>query len=139
MLAALADPSTAPSNNLFANLKTFGQTYANSLLTLSVRHVPSENSALDLNQAFTAIKLWLMACRRKRSTTAAIDAQDDIILNRSGAVSLEENEETSKERTAWNELWPPFESLLAAASAGDGSEEITVRRTNAKVYLSFTR
>lgn len=126
-LAALEDSSSTPGRNLFPSLKAFSCTYANSLLSLSGHYIPPDTSALDLNQAFTAIKLWMMLSRRKRSQDG--NNHDDLILSHSDQVGPEESEELVRERAVWNELWSPFEALLLTTIADDSMEDLTVSKT----------
>lgn len=91
-----------------------------------MRLAPSETYALDLNQVFTAIKLWIMLCRKKDTSAHNSQLYGDIVLSKGVGMSLEEFEAATKERMVWNELWPPFENVLAASGSGDGPEDITV-------------
>lgn len=125
-LSALSDTSTLAANHLLVNISSFSLTYAASLQALSMRLAPTETYALDLNQVYTAIKLWMMLCRKRETTAHNSQLYGDIVLSKGVGMSLEEFEAATKERTVWNELWPPFENVLAASAIGDGSEDLTV-------------
>lgn len=84
----------------------------------------SDNAALDLDQAFTAIKLWMMLSRRKPSKNA-LNHEEDMVLNKGMDLGIEEAVQDNRDRTVWNELWPAFENVLTAAAV-EGPEELTV-------------
>ncbi|KAG8891866.1 hypothetical protein FRB99_003277, partial [Tulasnella sp. 403] len=127
VLSALSDPSPLSANALFINLKNFALLYGVSLQPLTAPGAQGlpETIALDLNQAFTAVKLWMMLCRQKHRSGLVSHHDADVVLNRGVAINSDESEVLMKERTVWNELWPPFENVLAATSVDESPEEVT--------------
>lgn len=126
LLSALLSPNTASTTNLFSNLRSFTPIYTNSLAFLVSFEATnkSDSAALDLDQAFTAIKLWMMLSRRK-PPKGIFDQEEDVVLNKGTDLGMEEAAQDNRDRTVWNELWPAFENVLSA-SAAEGSEELTV-------------
>ncbi|KAG8954643.1 hypothetical protein FRC04_011076 [Tulasnella sp. 424] len=125
LLSALLSPTASSTANLFSNLRSFTPIYTNSLaFGLSFETMnKSDNAALDLDQAFTAIKLWMMLSRRKPSKNA-LNHEEDMVLNKGTDLGIEEAVQDNRDRTVWNELWPAFENVLTA-SAVEGPEELT--------------
>ncbi|KAG8959863.1 hypothetical protein FRC00_001196, partial [Tulasnella sp. 408] len=125
LLSALLSPNTASTTNLFSNLRSFTPIYTNSLAFLVNFEATnkSDSAALDLDQAFTAIKLWMMLSRRK-PPKGTFDQEEDVVLNRGMDLGAEEAVQDNRDRTVWNELWPAFENVLSA-SAAEGSDELT--------------
>ena len=67
-------------------------------------------TASEVNQAFIAIKLWLLLARRSSEEALLIDENAAL-----AAMTC-----TSEDRSAslvWNELWPPFERLVSFQEA----------------------
>ncbi|KIO28187.1 hypothetical protein M407DRAFT_184260 [Tulasnella calospora MUT 4182] len=125
LLSALLSPNTTSTTNLFSNFRSFTPIYTNSLgflLNFEVTN-KSDSAALDLDQAFTAVKLWMMLSRRK-SSKGTFNQGEDVVLNKGTDLGAEEAIQDNRDRTVWNELWPAFENVLAA-SAVEGSEELT--------------
>jgi hypothetical protein len=90
-LAALMEPSANWSAMLFAQLHNCSYAHRTALRL----HGPSgaisvETSTADINHAYITIKLWVMLAQK---------------------VSADNN---LAPFAVWNELWPPFESLLSA-------------------------
>ena len=76
-----------------------------------------EMSASDVNQAFIAIKLWLLlACK--------CDTYDEKVTY------SPLTDHTSRDRNVslvWNELWPSFERLVSLTEVDSESGDIPVR------------
>jgi hypothetical protein len=88
------ESSTKWSAILFAQLPSCS--YAHRTALRVHRHsgmVSAETSTVDINHAYITIKLWVMLAQR-----ASADGQTSDLT----AFAV------------WNELWPPFESLLGA-------------------------
>ncbi|THU91128.1 hypothetical protein K435DRAFT_727522 [Dendrothele bispora CBS 962.96] len=87
VLAVLLDPSESWIASVFHQLDTFSVVYHTALRGL----VMADSAITDINHAYIAIKLWMMLAQKKAS--------------REGAENLDA-------LTVWNELWPPFESIV---------------------------
>lgn len=78
-----------------------------------------------------AVKLWLLLCRKTHDAVAFADVSQPgeglTALGRREDSISDEGEESRAERRVWNELWPPFEGVLAASMTGTGAEDSTVR------------
>jgi hypothetical protein len=134
VLSALLRTDTVPASNLFVALKDFASTYALSLAHMSTGYSLPETQALDLNQAFTAIKLWIMLARK----TIIRTTQSDTSPPTGSLLGSEASESTGQENVVWNELWPPFETLIIASAAGDAESAITVSRIKGFKQNTFT-
>lgn len=98
ILAALQEPSDKWVATLFDNLSAFSFIHYAALRTYLSSGISRPESAItDINQAFIAVKLWLMLAQRVSTT----------LSNAGGDVSIE------APLIVWNELWPPFESLMS--------------------------
>ncbi|PBK96908.1 hypothetical protein ARMGADRAFT_1010439 [Armillaria gallica] len=92
ILAALMDPSENWITLMYMQLPTFSSAYQATLRGyLQAGTSPPESAITDINHAYVAIKLWLMLAQ-KRAT--------------------KEDEGSISPFMVWNELWPPFESLV---------------------------
>lgn len=130
-LAALSNTGPVTAANLFHSLRSFSLSFATSLRPLAVIsiHAPPEEYTSNLNQAYAAIKLWLLLCRKMHdpvSHTTSHEAADLTAMGRRGSAAGDESDETRAERRVWNELWPPFENMLLPSVGQDGVEEVTV-------------
>jgi len=134
VLAALSEPSAPVTMNLFSSFRSFASTYAQSLQSL-VSPVFSETAYNDLNQAFTAVKLWMLLCKVKKGLGSLPGSTDDVVLTTSTRISMEEAEELSMEKTVWNELWPPFKSMLAMSAGHDPADDM--KPLNVSIWSSF--
>ncbi|KAG9038422.1 hypothetical protein FRB95_001279 [Tulasnella sp. JGI-2019a] len=139
-LAALDDTGPASATGLLHNLTSFALSLATSLrpLTAMSIHAPPEEYSFNLNQAFTAIKLWMLMCRKIHDPVAhsiAQDADELTALGRRDGNSGEESEESRTERRVWNELWPPFEGILIPSMSGNGAEDST--SLNLAIWSAF--
>jgi len=93
-MAALLDPSANWSAMLFAQLHNCSYAHRSALRVHGHSGTVSEEmSTADINHAYITIKLWMMLAQK-----VSVDSQA------SNLASL----------AVWNELWPPFESLLSA-------------------------
>lgn len=119
-IAALEDHTFASA--LFKYLHSFSFSYSSSL-----QHLPSTSSAsvfdstpADVSQAYTAIKLWLLAARIRN---LGIDDAEESVLKVDEDVAY-------AERRVWNAVWPSFERILgltAVASSDDVSVSCAFR------------
>lgn len=76
---------------IFKQLKTFSATYFKILWPYIKPAVSvSDSATTDINQAYLAIKLWLMIARQTGDTRRGEQTYDMV----------------------WNELWPPFEGII---------------------------
>lgn len=94
-------------------------------------HAPPEEYSFNLNQAFAAVKFWVLLCRKMHTPVAhaiAQDADELTALGRRNVSMVEESEESRTERRVWNELWPPFEGILLPSMGGNGTDDSTVSR-----------
>jgi hypothetical protein len=92
-LAALMEPSTKWSTMLFAQLHNCS--YAHRAALRVQRHpgaISVDLSTADINHAYITIKLWVMLAQK---------------------VSADGQASNLTPFAVWNELWPPFESLLS--------------------------
>ncbi|KXN89237.1 Protein kinase C delta type [Leucoagaricus sp. SymC.cos] len=92
-IVALSEKSeTFWVTQLFKQLKAFSRTYFNALWPYIKPVGPvSDSATADINQAYLAIKLWSLIAKRSD------------ISHRTGGSVYE---------SVWNELWPPFESIV---------------------------
>ncbi|KAK0459777.1 uncharacterized protein EV420DRAFT_1620288 [Desarmillaria tabescens] len=92
VLSALMDPSESWITLMYMQLPTFSSAYQATLREyLQAGTSPPESAITDINHAYVAIKLWLML------------AQKRAVKEDGGSISA---------FMVWNELWPPFESLV---------------------------
>ena len=81
----------------------------------------TDSAYMELNQAFIALRLWLLLiqqiCNRSALSTVVghLDDRDQC------------------ERVMWNEVWPTFERLLLFSISVAGHEEYQVRGNVTKV------
>lgn len=110
--SALLDPSESWISIMYAQLPTFSVAH-HAVLRAYVQDGLSlpESAITDINHTYIAIKLWLMLAHKK-------SARDN-----SGNVTA---------ISVWNELWPPFESLVNLL-------ETEVQAGNSMVSLATTR
>lgn len=98
-IAALSNESDIWVGILYAQFAAFSNAYFASLRPYIMATAgPSESAMADVNHAYAAIKLWLMIALRFR--TSDTRHGDDMAT-----------------RVVWNELWPPFESLVRVFEA----------------------
>ncbi len=73
-----------------------------------------DHAHADISYAYASIKLWLLLARKAASDHPGVDA--------TGAL---QDGEGLAAKMVWNELWPPFETVIAAfeieARAGNTS------------------
>jgi len=133
-LTALSTTGSLPAFNLIYFLPSFAVSFATSLRPLSIIsiHAPPETYSLELNQAFTAIKLWLLLCRKMQDVGTTLSSDDRTAL---GARDDGSEEESRTERRIWNELWPPFERILVTSMSDIGGQESTP--LNLAIWTSF--
>ncbi|PIL24081.1 hypothetical protein GSI_13832 [Ganoderma sinense ZZ0214-1] len=107
-LAALSRPSGSSAALLFEHFPIFTLAYCTSLqsyqtvLTLDSSDA-QDHAHTDISTAYAAIKLWLLLARKAASEHQSVDA--------SGAL---QDGEGMAAKMVWNELWPPFETIITA-------------------------
>lgn len=106
---------------LFVQLSSFSAAYYTSLQA-SHCHFSSFQDilAFDINQAYIAIKLWILLSLR---------VSDKEIVQKERGSSSESDYQFSEDRNAslvWNELWPAFESLILLSDPDAEMSDITV-------------
>ena len=120
-LAALSRPTGVSAAILFEYFHTFSLAYNTSLnpyqtaANLDGAGPDAQDRAhADVSCAYAAIKLWLLLARKASAGHPGHDAAGALKDGEGMAAGL-----------VWNELWPPFEAVLAAfeaeARAGNGS------------------
>ncbi|KAI5122947.1 hypothetical protein M0805_006828 [Coniferiporia weirii] len=118
-LAALENTSAEKTaSQLLMHLPNFSVVYHASLRShIQSIGLPQDMVASDINQAFIAIKLWLLLARKSSEEALSEEIQVAKASNR-----------TPEDRNAslvWNELWPPFEKLVGLSEADAEVGEIT--------------
>jgi hypothetical protein len=107
MLTALKSKSTVFASILCSHFQSF-----TSIFQTSLRHYvqfgsnPQDFAAADINRAFVAVKLWILVTEMLDGFTQVEKSKEDeqqfdFTTGNHGSVML-----------IWNELWPPFESLV---------------------------
>lgn len=128
VLAALQSRHNRASALVLDLFTTFVSTYCYSLSGFQRvgPYQALQNSPLhtDVSGAYASIKLWLLlvghaATQRRRSTEAFGESK------RPGLTAGTEELLTSK--LVWNELWPPFERVVAVLEAETHAGNATVR------------
>ncbi|KAF9246494.1 hypothetical protein BU15DRAFT_40292 [Melanogaster broomeanus] len=95
LLAALSDPSSKHDTLLLAQFDRFLSPYIKTLGVYVQAHTPPpETAAADIEHAYIALKSWLLLIHRLTPSRQTIDPGGDLT------------------KRIWNELWPPFESLV---------------------------
>ncbi|TDL27495.1 hypothetical protein BD410DRAFT_782583 [Rickenella mellea] len=130
-LNALQSPTRGHALTLLDHLSSFSATYYLSLrMAVHSSGLPPDISSYDVNQAFFAIKLWLLLsqkCGRNETTISNEQPWDE-----DGDTGL-----------VWNELWPAFERLLTLsqmdAETGNTSPICSIIWTSAADIYYFLR
>lgn len=118
-----------PASWLFRLLSTFCARYSISLrANVHTTGLPPDMMASDVNQAFIAIKLWLILARK-----CAEESRDDDDSSPNGADASLPKYENHNAHLVWNELWPPFERLVGLSEVDAEIGELTVRLIHAVV------
>lgn len=120
LLAALSSNSTAAAAILFDYFHGFALVYHRSLRAYQqVNYDNSQDVAhADISRAYTAIKLWMLLCRKATAIQQVSVAQNNVnALDKESALA----------RMIWNELWPPFEMVLTAIENDPQPENHLVR------------
>ncbi|KAF9227889.1 hypothetical protein BS17DRAFT_410421 [Gyrodon lividus] len=95
LLAALSDPSSKHDTLLLAQFDGFTSPYFKTLSAyVQARTPPPETAAADIEHAYIALKSWLLLIHRLSPSRHAVDPRSELT------------------KEIWNELWPPFESLV---------------------------
>ncbi|KAE9396073.1 hypothetical protein BT96DRAFT_997116 [Gymnopus androsaceus JB14] len=94
LLAVLQDSSEGWIDSVFSHLTAFSSAHHSALrpyITRPGAQVP-EAAITDINHAYISIKVWLIVAQMKASRDGSGCSTEALIV--------------------WNELWPPFESLI---------------------------
>ncbi|KAI9070388.1 hypothetical protein FKP32DRAFT_1586228 [Trametes sanguinea] len=111
LIGSLSRASSTTATLLFQHFPSFTLTYCTSLSPYTnpsgLDNPDNQDRAhADISYAYASIKLWLLLARKVAGEQSTMDA--------SGA--LRDNE-GSAAKMVWNELWPPFESVVSAFEA----------------------
>ena len=97
-------------------------------LSLNTYHTPSildspdaqDHAHADISYAYASIKLWLLLARKAAAEQPAVSASGGL-----------QDFEGYTVKMVWNELWPPFESVIEAfeMDARAGSNSVSVNDT----------
>lgn len=99
VLSAALYPSNGPAQMLMEYLPNFAAYYSRCLRPYSqMDTAPQELLHVDMNRAYASIRLWLVLCRKAATKDDQSDGTPD--------------KETHSSRVVWNELWPPFETVV---------------------------
>ncbi|KAG6866934.1 hypothetical protein C0991_003850 [Blastosporella zonata] len=127
-IAALQEQKENWYTGLFAQLPSFSYAYHGSIRAYSQGGNNSESALVDLNHAYIAVKLWILLAYR-------VSGSGDVVKD-------------SQTFNVWNELWPPFESLIERFELDSGGgalnrlrqlgpgETINQKLTRALRYMS---
>ncbi|KAI0079929.1 hypothetical protein K474DRAFT_1638767 [Panus rudis PR-1116 ss-1] len=104
MLAALSNTSTVAAKMLFDYFHIFCFSYYRILSAHQhVQYATQDLAHVDISRAYASIKLWLLLCRK-------LSIGDHAALERTR--EGRNDRETTRIRMVWNELWPPFKSVV---------------------------
>ncbi|KAI0362213.1 hypothetical protein OH77DRAFT_1416438 [Trametes cingulata] len=111
LIGALSRPSGMAANLMFQHFTAFMLAYCTSL---NLYHSPAmlatpeaqDRAHADISYAYASIKLWLLLARKAASESPAIDASGGL-QDREGMMA----------KMVWNEVWPPFETVISAFEA----------------------
>ncbi|KIJ69367.1 hypothetical protein HYDPIDRAFT_36436 [Hydnomerulius pinastri MD-312] len=95
LLAALSDSSGKHDTLLLAQFDGFLSPYYKTLgVYVHARIPPPETAAADIEHAYIALKSWLLLIHKLSPEREAVDPRGELT------------------KRIWNELWPPFESMV---------------------------
>ncbi|KDQ60796.1 hypothetical protein JAAARDRAFT_173016 [Jaapia argillacea MUCL 33604] len=102
VLSALRESSLMSVSAVLEHFSTFLAIYYASLrgFTTNISNL-SESAAPDINHAYAAIKLWMLLVRKRHQNTMKLAGEA-------------KGQEDATTRMVWNDLWPPFETIVAA-------------------------
>lgn len=109
------------ASQLFAHLPSFSVAYHTSLRGhINPLGISQELFSFDINQAYIAIKLWLLLSVRASETQ----------FDEHGLHITSENQVTEDRNASsvWNELWPAFENLIVISEVDAEMSDVTVCR-----------
>lgn len=112
-LAALASPKPSLTSLLCRQFSTFTLVYCTSLNAHRqiAMDVDSQDVAHEeLNSAYVSIKLWFLLSRKADARSTEMSRKEDLTDN-----------------MIWNELWPPFESVVFALRPDAKTGSLSVR------------
>ena len=117
VLAALAEKTNRPARILLDYFQPFSQAYSASLSAYQYSEYASQDVAhVDISRAYASIKLWLLLSQK-----AAMVSEDDTIN------AQIQRDEGDCSKMVWNDLWPPFESVVVAVETDAQNGLISVR------------
>ncbi|EGN95947.1 hypothetical protein SERLA73DRAFT_93794 [Serpula lacrymans var. lacrymans S7.3] len=118
-LAALSDTSGQHGTILFPHFSAFTPAYYASLGTyVHARALPPESAVADIDHAYLSIKLWLLLAQTMSLSNDKVDP---------GALSVAQDDRADLAiKTVWNELWPPFESIVESCIQTENSPLATI-------------
>jgi len=115
LLAALSSNSTAAAAILFDHFQSFAFVYYRVLAVYQNFNYDGSQEVVhaEISRAYASIKLWLLLCRKATAIQEISVLQTSVnALDKEGALT----------RRIWNELWPPFESVLVAIESDPQAE-----------------
>ncbi|KAH7914698.1 hypothetical protein BJ138DRAFT_1143394 [Hygrophoropsis aurantiaca] len=113
LLAVLSDPSRKHALMVFSQLPAFLPPYYRCLGTYVQAGATLESAAADIEHAYTGLKLWLLLAQSLSEKTTGLSGNQDI----------------NPTRRIWNELWPPFETLVDIFRADSADEVLPLATT----------
>ena len=121
VLAALSRSSGASAALLFEHFSTFSLAYNLSLNQYQSVHMldnadAQDRAHADISYAYASIKLWLLLARKASQEHSGVDA--------TGAL---QDAEGIAAKMVWNELWPPFETVITAFEVDARGGNVSVR------------
>jgi len=104
LLSALLSSSKKPTVSLLAYFPSFTLVYYRTLSSFQRPEQHSQDAGhVEVSRAYMSMKLWLLACRKATQ-------QDDVVRLQTGGYE----KESATSLMIWNELWPPYERVIAA-------------------------
>lgn len=120
VLEALQKPSLkGVTSQVFAHLPAFSAAYHSSLRShIQTFGVSQDVFSFDINQAYIAIKLWLLLSSHSSEVKPSDERTD-----------VSPDDQITEDRNAslvWNELWPAFENLVSLSDPDAEMVDVTV-------------
>lgn len=111
LIGALSRPDGAAALLMFQHFTAFTLAYNTALNQYqSPAHIASSDAQDrahgDISYAYASIKLWLLLARKAAAERPPLDASGGL-----------QDGEALAAQMVWNELWPPFEHVVAAFEA----------------------
>lgn len=116
VLAALTSTSTRSARILLDYFQSFSFSYCQRLAAYQQSEYGSQDVAhMDISRAYASIKLWLLLTQKVSN-----GSEENLKQQKS-------SDEGDSSRKVWNELWPPFESVVVAVEAETQNGNFSVR------------